>query len=160
LRLQPGGHLDPHGAAWRRLVRRAAVASGCSRSSALHLVQNKEELLSLCKQHGLNSSNMKHLVGLFASDGCPAHVKGWRLPACRCRGPPHTRVGSSAGRRCHPGSTCRCWLLRRWLGARAGWRRHALVRPAALVSPEPGVVEIDVEPSTASAGREYGEGLK
>jgi hypothetical protein len=44
-------------------------------------VQDKEELLSLslCKEHGLNSSSMRHLVGIFASNSRPAHVKGWRL---------------------------------------------------------------------------------
>jgi hypothetical protein len=45
---------------------------------ALRSVQSEEELLSLCKEHGLKSSNMRHLVGLFAGNGRPAHVKGWR----------------------------------------------------------------------------------
>jgi hypothetical protein len=35
--------------------------------------------LSLCKQHELNSSNIRHLAGLLDGKDRPAHVKGWRL---------------------------------------------------------------------------------
>jgi hypothetical protein len=42
-------------------------------------MQNEEELLSLCEQYELNSSNMRHLASLLAGNGLPTHVKGWRL---------------------------------------------------------------------------------
>jgi hypothetical protein len=42
-------------------------------------VQNEDELLSLCKHHELNSSNMTHPASLLAGNGRLAHVNGWRL---------------------------------------------------------------------------------
>ena len=44
----------------------------------LHTVKDDAALAALAKENGLQVNNLRHLIGLFAGNGSPAHVKRWQ----------------------------------------------------------------------------------